>query len=345
MLTTTGSSWPARLITIIALLIAQSSSAGAAESKIHDCDRLAGAPQDPDRVTDGVPSNNIDTTRAISACAQAVRSDPTNRRFQFEYGRALAAANRYAEAMQWYRKVADQGSRVAQVNIGVMYEKGHGVTQNYTEAMKWYRKAADQGLATAQANIGALYVNGTGVPQNYAEAARWLRMAANQGNATAQANLAKLCNSKAIENSEICREQKAAAEEQENIFLEQELQKIREDYKQEREKMTNPRATTECTINYSHSYTTAEDCSIAIAGSLIMTAFKRHVIRLMLSGADSIIRKCADKVRQTIPGKSEPEYMNICDSLLSEVCQPPLYGEAHMAMCARRCALRGGLTC
>tara|TARA_Y100000588_G_C13824654_1_gene740888 strand:+ start:510 stop:737 length:228 start_codon:yes stop_codon:yes gene_type:complete len=32
--------------------------------------------------------------------------------------------------------------------LGVMYDKGKGVTQDYQEAMKWYRKAAEQGFFT-----------------------------------------------------------------------------------------------------------------------------------------------------------------------------------------------------
>ncbi len=33
-----------------------------------------------------------------------------------------------------------------QYNLGVMYERGHGVPQEYARAVKWYRKAAEQGV-------------------------------------------------------------------------------------------------------------------------------------------------------------------------------------------------------
>ena len=69
------------------------------------------------------------------------------------------------------RPLADQGDAGAQYNLGVMYDKAHGVPQNYAEALKWYRLAADQGDATAQYNLGFMYDEGQGVPQNYAEAA------------------------------------------------------------------------------------------------------------------------------------------------------------------------------
>jgi TPR repeat protein len=51
----------------------------------------------------------------------------------------------YAEAVKWYRKVAEQGDDVAQFKLGQMYEEGKGVQKDMTEATKWIRKAAEQG--------------------------------------------------------------------------------------------------------------------------------------------------------------------------------------------------------
>ncbi len=95
----------------------------------------------------------------------------------------------YATVLLIFRQFADQGNANAQVNLGVMYERGKGVPQDYKEAMKWYRKAADQGYASAQYIVGDIYDNGWGVTQDYAEAVRWHRKAANQGYAPAQTNL------------------------------------------------------------------------------------------------------------------------------------------------------------
>jgi TPR repeat protein len=39
---------------------------------------------------------------------------------------------------------------LAQFNLGTMYDVGQGVTQSYTEAVRWYRKAAEQGSKYAQ---------------------------------------------------------------------------------------------------------------------------------------------------------------------------------------------------
>jgi hypothetical protein len=52
---------------------------------------------------------------------------------------------------------------MAQINLGWMCENGQGVAQDYKEAVNWYRKAAEQGNATAQKNLGVMYANGRGV--------------------------------------------------------------------------------------------------------------------------------------------------------------------------------------
>ena len=61
-----------------------------------------------------------------------------------------------------------------------MYRDGRGVPQDFTQAMAWYRKAADQGSAVAQYNLGVMYRDGRGVPQGYVEAHKWHDLAASR---------------------------------------------------------------------------------------------------------------------------------------------------------------------
>ena len=75
---------------------------------------------------------------------------------------------------------ADQGYDLAQVNLGVMYDNGDGVSQDLTQAMAWYRKAADQGNAGAQYNLGIMYRTGQGVTQDDVEAHKWYNLAASR---------------------------------------------------------------------------------------------------------------------------------------------------------------------
>ena len=62
-----------------------------------------------------------------------------------------------------------------------MYANGRGVRQDDAQAVQWYRKAAEQGYAQAQFNLGNMYVDGRGARQDYAQAVHWYRKAAEQG--------------------------------------------------------------------------------------------------------------------------------------------------------------------
>ncbi len=76
-----------------------------------------------------------------------------------EEGFAAYKRGDYATALKEFRALASEGdavATVAQANLGMMYENGHGVTQDYKEAVNWYRKAAEQGYATAQRNLGVI---------------------------------------------------------------------------------------------------------------------------------------------------------------------------------------------
>ena len=95
----------------------------------------------------------------------------------------------YATAIRLWRSLADQGEVDAQYNLGVMYDKGQGVTRDYAVAVGWFRKAADQGFAPAQLSLGVMYENGLGVTQDFTIAASWYRRAADQGDTSAQLNL------------------------------------------------------------------------------------------------------------------------------------------------------------
>ena len=45
--------------------------------------------------------------------------------------RGLGVPRDQTQAAAWYSKAADQGHPVAQYNLGVIYERGQGVTQDY----------------------------------------------------------------------------------------------------------------------------------------------------------------------------------------------------------------------
>lgn len=196
--------------------------AGLARRKLlAECDALAAAPDDPEKLGAGVTPTAMDSRRAIAAC-RALSGDSRSdyllgkayeaagqfdvaatafrRSAEQDYGAAEAALGALyvagrgvgadpAEAIRWYRKAAGQGIVAAEMALGSHYEQGRGVTKDEAEAGRWYRKAADQGYAPAQAALGQLYGSGRGVGHDDAEAVRWYRKAAEQGLVLAQTRL------------------------------------------------------------------------------------------------------------------------------------------------------------
>jgi TPR repeat protein len=96
------------------------------------------------------------------------------------------------EAVKWFRKAADQGDAAGEYYLGEVYATGRGVPVDYAEALKWLRKAADQGDAHAQSNLAVFYAQGLGVPKDDNEAAKWIRKAADQGLAAGQFGLGSM---------------------------------------------------------------------------------------------------------------------------------------------------------
>ena len=106
-----------------------------AQQVIAECHRQAAFQYDPGRKAAGVSMDNIDSAAAIEACRQAVRLDATWR-IQYQYGRSLMADGQDGEALQWFRKAADQNSAVAQYGLGWMYANARGVAKDDEEAAK-----------------------------------------------------------------------------------------------------------------------------------------------------------------------------------------------------------------
>ena len=77
---------------------------------------------------------------------------------------------------------AKAGKVFAQLDLASVYRFGRfGVTPNSTEAATWYRRAAEQGSAIGEVNLAGMYERGEGVTQSFGEAAKWYRRAGAQG--------------------------------------------------------------------------------------------------------------------------------------------------------------------
>ncbi len=114
------------------------------------------------------------------------------RRLGWMYQQGKGVPQSETKAVEWYQKAADQGDAKAQCNLGWMHSEGRGVPLNEAKAVEWYQKAADQGLVDAQSNLAYMYRKGKGVARNDTKALEWYQKAADQGSSVAQYNLGRI---------------------------------------------------------------------------------------------------------------------------------------------------------
>lgn len=69
----------------------------------------------------------------------------------------------YDKAFPLYKALADKGNKVAQYQVGYMYQHGFGTEKDDQSATAWYLKARQQVLPAADYALGALSFNGAGI--------------------------------------------------------------------------------------------------------------------------------------------------------------------------------------
>ncbi len=91
-----------------------------------------------------------------------------------------------AEAVQWYRKAAEQGHCAAQFHLAQMHAQGKGGVRDETAALLWLRRAAEAGHGGAQYHLGVRLHRaskckiGSEASQLRIESLRWLGQAVAQ---------------------------------------------------------------------------------------------------------------------------------------------------------------------
>jgi hypothetical protein len=85
-----------------------------------------------------------------------------------------------------------RGDKIAQFQVGVMYEQGNGIEQNQSLAAHWFEESARQGFVDAQYNIAIMYAAGRGVAADEGLAMMWLSRAAKQKDREARKLLLKI---------------------------------------------------------------------------------------------------------------------------------------------------------
>jgi TPR repeat protein len=107
---------------------------------------------------------------------------------QARLGDLLRAAEFDAQAVEMYRKSADQGEAAGEFGLGRSYADGVGVKKDPAAALEWYRKAEQKNYAPALDALARAYRTGSlGLPRDlehartYDDRARVLTQAAAKG--------------------------------------------------------------------------------------------------------------------------------------------------------------------
>ena len=95
------------------------------------------------------------------------------------------------QAVNWYRKAAEQGYCLAQWALACRCKNGLGADRDLNQAVLWFGKASEQGFLPAQRHLAELY-NTEPNADNSLKRADWFRQGAEEGSKDCQYQLA-LC--------------------------------------------------------------------------------------------------------------------------------------------------------
>ena len=96
-------------------------------------------------------------------------------------GLAAYRGRDYARATHDFRRLAGEGSAIAETMLGVMHARGQGVRRDPATAATWWLRAANRGYPPAQLALAEAYASGRGVGRDDHAAWVWARLAATHG--------------------------------------------------------------------------------------------------------------------------------------------------------------------
>lgn len=106
---------------------------------------------------------------------------------------ALYQQKKFKEAASAYQSLSKQGNGQASYNLGVLYEKGEGVSQSNKKAIEFFTKAASQGFQLGNFALAKAYMTGSlGVAKDIAKGRNYLTLASNAGLPVAQFGLVQV---------------------------------------------------------------------------------------------------------------------------------------------------------
>jgi TPR repeat protein/uncharacterized protein (UPF0335 family) len=100
--------------------------------------------------------------------------------------------NNYDQAIDLFKRAAQQGHPLAMYNLALHYRYGNGVQRDFGQAAEWFAKAAESGLVSAMVEHALALKTGRGQPfsrPNPRRAVDWLQRAADAGSVRAKYEL------------------------------------------------------------------------------------------------------------------------------------------------------------
>ncbi|MGO8093057.1 tetratricopeptide repeat protein [Rhizobium leguminosarum] len=151
-----------------AFLAMFSSFSSLASLPINNCDLWGASLFAPDNMGLGWDATRMERNgfveQAIEACRQAVKANPNNRRFQYQYVRALAARRQLSDEEKKtitseLKTLADQGYAPALNELGYHYMEDSPlqVPRDRLKALDYFRRAYEAGAVEALKNMATVY--------------------------------------------------------------------------------------------------------------------------------------------------------------------------------------------
>jgi TPR repeat protein len=142
----------------VAMSIVVLSASWALALDVTQCDELAGHPDDPYGVAEGVEDGLINLVAATPACETALNANTESERLQFQLGRVYWQADRDAEAVDLFTRSATEGGYPAAFAfLGLAYEYGYvDGSSNPEVARTLYEVARDGGFEPAEQLLQSL---------------------------------------------------------------------------------------------------------------------------------------------------------------------------------------------
>ncbi|MBQ8652515.1 MAG: SEL1-like repeat protein [Alistipes sp.] len=151
------------------------------------------------------PTQSVEKAPASTATAQASSSLSFKEMNQYQLdGLDAYMGGNYVEAQRCFTIVVAALDKLpsdafaltlykdAYSLLGLIYYRGHGVTQNYDKAFKLFKKAAELEAAMGQFYLGCCYCSGRGVEEDVSRGLTYWVLAARQDHEQAQEMLTKI---------------------------------------------------------------------------------------------------------------------------------------------------------